>query len=308
MSHLIETEAFVAVAETGSFTAAGDKLGISGSYASKLVSRLETELGVRLIHRTTRKLALTEAGRLFHQRTAEALGQIEDAQRNIETLGQGLRGQLRISLPTNLGLVWLARPIANFVHQHADLSVDIVYLDRVVDLIAEGFDMAIRVGELPDSSLIVRRLVQADRILVASPSYLERHGRPQTPAELADHECLLYSYNHSPTSWRLRRGDERVEVSVRGRFVANSGASLVEAAACGLGVLYVPEFHVAAALDEGRVVRVLPDWAHAVPVQVVHPSARFVPNKVRALVDYLVDALREPPWTRAPGSEHVLGR
>jgi DNA-binding transcriptional LysR family regulator len=298
MSRVVETEAFVTVVRAGSFTAAGERLGISSSYASKLVSRLENRLGVRLLHRTTRKLALTEAGERFYAECDEAFGRIEQATKRLEANSEAPRGQLRVSLPTNLGLVWLSKALSNFVQRHADLTMDMVYLDRHVDLLDEGFDLALRIGELPDSSLIARRLLQIDRILVAAPAYIETFGAPQSPADLVDHDCLVYSYSRVPRLWSVvhtSTGEKR-EVAVNGRLIANSGIALAEAASCGIGITQLPESHVANHLAQGRLKRVLPDWSSPVPLHAVYPSARFVPSKVRMLVEFLADELREPPW------------
>ena len=203
-------------------------------------------------------------------------------------------------MPTNLGLVWLSRALSQFIVAHPQLTLDIVYLDRHVDLIGEGFDLAIRVGELPDSSLIARRLLHANKLVVASPSYLEAHGHPESPEQLSEHDCLVYSYDREPTTWVLQRQSEQEietrQVQVTGRVVANNGLALSEACACGVGIAFLPEFHTAQHLQDGRLVRVLPEWAQETRIHVVYPSARFVPSKVRILVDYLVEQLREAPW------------
>ena len=298
MGNLVETEAFVTVVRAGSFTAAGDKLGISSSYVSKLVTRLESRLGVRLLHRTTRKLALTEAGQTFYSECDEAFGRIEEATKHIEANSDSPRGELRVSIPTNLGLVWLSRALSNFVHRHANLTMDLVYLDRHVDLLDEGFDLAIRIGELPDSSLIARRLLQIRRVLVASPSYLSEHGSPESPEELKNHDCLVYSYSRVPHAWTMINDQtkEETEVLVKGRLVANSGFALAEAATCGVGITFLPESHIANHLSDGRLVRVLPEWSNQVPMHAVFPSGRYIPSKVRILVEYLAEKLHEPPW------------
>ncbi|MEM7159664.1 MAG: LysR family transcriptional regulator [Myxococcota bacterium] len=299
MGNLVETEAFVTVVRAGSFTAAGDSLGISSSYVSKLVTRLENRLGARLLHRTTRKLALTEAGQTLYSECDEAFGRIEQATKHIEASSGSPRGELRVSIPTNLGLVWLSRALSNFVRRHDHLTMDLVYLDRQVDLLDEGFDLAVRIGELPDSSLIARRLLQIHRILVASPSYLSERGVPESPQQLQEHDCLVYSYSRVPHVWNLvnDQTDEETEVSVKGRLVANSGIALAEAATCGVGITFLPESHIATHLRDGRLVRVLPGWSNLVPLNAVFPSGRHIPSKVRVLVEYLAEELREAPWS-----------
>lgn len=296
MSRLIETETFVAVVRSGSFTAAADTLNISSSYASKLVSRLEERLGVRLLHRTTRKLALTEAGERFYAECDSALDRIEQAAHAAEALSEGPRGQLRISLPTDLGLAGLSQALSEFIAEHEDLTVDMVYLDRQVDLLDEGFDLAIRIGELPDSSLIARRLVQTRRIVIASPAHVDRCGAPDRPEDLSGRECLAYTYHRAPRQWRMTNGQETRAVTVKGRVITNSSLALVEACASGLGIAFIPEFRAAEHLRDGRVVRVLEDWSQPVPLHAVYPSAHFVPSKVRRLIEYLTKHLRALPW------------
>ena len=301
MSQLIATEAFVTVVEAGSFAAAGERLGISSSYASKLVTRLEDRLGVRLLHRTTRKLTLTEAGAVYHRTCSEGLSLLAHAERDVLALQACPRGRLRVTLPTGLGLTWLAAWLADFACQNPELSLDVVYLDRPVDLVGEGFDLAVRAGQLPDSSLIARRLSRARHLVVASPDYLARAGAVPTPEAMAEHACLLYSGSAAPTRWRLESGDAQRTITVAGPMLANSGAALLQAAIHGLGLAYLPCFHVARALASGAVVRVLPEWSAPIPIHALFPSSRHVPAKVRIFIDRLAEHLAEPPWERELG-------
>ena len=296
MSELVETETFVVVAQEGSFAAAGERLGISSSYVSKLVTRLEDRLGVRLLHRTTRKLTLTESGAIYHEVCAEGLELVARAQDDLAALQATPRGRLRVTFPTNLGLIWLAGWLADFGLENPQLHLEVVYLDRAVDLVGEGFDVAIRAGILPDSSLIGRRLTSACRVVVASPAYLAGAGTPMSPEELADHDCLLYSNNASPSKWRLGAGEDMRVVKVSGRMTANNGAGLVAAAIRGLGLAYLPDFHVGQALAAGELVRVLPAWGSSTPIHVLYPSGRHLPTKTRAFIDSLAAYLETPPW------------
>lgn len=308
MSRMVEVEAFVAVVAESSFAGAATRLGVSGSYVSKLVSRLEDRLGARLLRRSTRRLTLTEAGQRFHADCAEAMARVDDAERVVRAQQATPSGTLRVTLPTSIGLGWLSRAVASFMAAWPAVSLDAVYSDRMVDLIGEGFDVAIRAGRLPDSALVVRRLAMARRRVVASPGYLEQHGWPKTIAELSGHRCLLYSHHRMPSVWQLYRngesdggsGGETASVTVMGPMAANNGTVLADAAACGVGVACLPDFHTTHHLEAGDLVDVFPEWGDPVPVQAVFPSARDLPPKVRVFVEAVAAELSRMPWAR-PG-------
>jgi DNA-binding transcriptional LysR family regulator len=297
MNRLFEAEAFVLVAEKGSFTAASQRLGITPSYASKLVSRLEDRLGVRLLQRTTRKLSLTEPGRAYYARCNDVMQALEEAESEATRLQQAPRGRLRVTLPTTFGSMNLAGPLAEFKERYPDLAIEAIFTDRQVDVLAEGFDVAIRVGDLSDSSLAVHRLTSVDRALCASEEYLARRGSPARPEALTQHECLRYAYHASPSAWRLKGPGEEVTVEVSGSLIANSGAMLLEAAQRGLGVVYVPLSLAAPYLRDGRLARVLPAWGWPIPVNAVFPNTRHLSAKVRTFVDFVAERLRDPPWS-----------
>lgn len=301
MNRLFEAEVFVRVVEDGSLTAAAKRLGMTTSYASKLVTRLEERLGARLLVRTTRKLTLTETGKAYYERCTEAIRGLEEAELLATDSQQAPRGTLRVSLPSAFGTLFVTGAIAEFKARWPALTLELVFLDRQVDLIGEGFDVALRVGELGDTRLIARRLATADRVVCASPAYLEQRGTPREPEELAGHECLLYAHHAVPSRWKLQgpRGD--IEVEVAGHMVANHGAMLVEAAAQGLGVVFVPAFLAAGELRAGRLRCLLPGWRWPMGVFAVYPPAPRVPAKTRALVDFLVERLRTPPWAGVTG-------
>ncbi len=222
--------------DEGSFTAAARRLGVTKSYASKLVSRLEDRLGIRLLHRTTRRLSLTEPGRGYYERCTEAIQTLEEAETEATWLQNAPRGRLRVTLPTAFGVTYLTQPLAEFKARYPDLVIEAVFSDRHVDILEEGFDLAIRAGDLPDTSLIAQRLASADRVLCASEAYLERRGVPQKPEDLARHECLLYAYHLAPGTWNLRGpGEKKIAVEVSGTLVANHAQMLVEAACLGQG-------------------------------------------------------------------------
>lgn len=296
MSHLFETEAFLAVVEEGSFTAAAQRLGVTKSYASKLVVRLEDRLGVRLLQRTTRQLTMTEAGRAYFERCSEAMRAFHEAEAEATELQTSPQGRLRINLPTAFAVGYLAAPLAAFKSSHPSLTVEAVLADRKVDLLAEGFDLAVRIGELPDSSLIARKLTSVHRAIYASPRYLAQRGTPQTPEELTQHDCLLYAYHAVPTMWRLNGPDRDVGIEVSGKLVCNHAEMLVEAACQGLGLVFCPLFLTAPSLRQGRLQRVLSDWCFPLSISAVYPHARHVPAKVRLLVDFLIAHFEKPPW------------
>lgn len=301
MSRLLEAELFVAVVEAGSLTAASRRLGVTTSYASKLVTRLEERLGLSLLIRTTRKVTLTEAGRVYYERSTEALQGLEQAEAMAAELLQRPTGTLRVTLPSGFGAQFVLGALAEFAELYPDLKLELVFLDRQVDLITEGYDVAIRAGDLGDGRLITRKLARAERVICASAEYLGRAGTPGTPEALAEHACLLYAYHATPGRWHMRGPDGEREVEVSGPMVANSGLMLVEAAARGRGLVFVPSFHVAAELQTGRLQRVLPEWGQPMGVFAVYPPTQRVPLKVRVFVDFMVERLREPPWADATG-------
>ena len=296
MSSLSEMEAFLGVVEEGSFTAAARRLGMTKSYASKLVGRLEDRLGVRLLQRTTRALTLTEAGRAYFERCSVAMHALHTAEAEAIELQTGLQGRLRMSLPSAFAVPYLAGPLSAFQATYPQLTIEAILTDRKVDILAEGFDLALRIGELADSSLVARRLASVDRLICASPDYLRRRGSPQQPEDLPAHDCLLYAHHAVPTTWQLRSRERQAAVTVSGKLVSNHGALLVEAACRGLGLVLCPVFLTADALRKGDLVRVLPSWQFPLTVSAMFPNARYVPAKVRLFVDHLVAHFHCAPW------------
>jgi DNA-binding transcriptional LysR family regulator len=271
-------------------------LGVTKSYASKLVARLEDRIGVRLLQRTTRQLTLTEVGRAYFERCSEAMQGLKEAEAVAAELQTSPQGRLRITLPAAFAVSHLAAPLAEFKARYPQLTVEAILADRKIDLLSEGFDLAVRIGELADSSLIVRRLTTVDRSVFASPEYLSRRGTPGQPEELARHECLLYAYHAVPTTWRLKGPDREAAVEVSGTLVSNHADMLVEAACRGLGLIFCPVFFAAPGLRAGRLVRVLPEWRFPLSISAVFPNARHVPAKVRLFVDFLVGHFLHPSW------------
>lgn len=299
MSRVFEAEAFIHVMESGSFTAAADKLGITKSYVSKLVSRLEDRLGVRLLNRSTRKLTVTEAGKAYHEHCAAVLAALEQAEMAATELQMKPRGRLRLTVPSFFGGRHLMVPITSFKTRYPEVALEINFADRRIDLLAEGFDLAIRAGLLYEENLTARRLATAAMFPCASREYIERHGLPQKPEDLAQHECLIYAYETLPDTWPMTDGQREVRVTASGTLVANHAQMLIEAAIAGHGICFLPHFHTYPYLREGKLVRILPQWQRPdlVPVHAVYPTTRHIPAKTRAFIDHVVEYFRIPVWS-----------
>lgn len=299
MSKLSELEIFVSVVDHEGFSAAARALDVSKSHVSKQISRLEDRLGARLLNRTTRQVTLTDGGRAFYERCSQILEELEEAETAVSQMQSSPRGTLRVTVPMSFGLGYIAPAIGDFMSQYPELDVDMHMTDRKVDLVEEGYDLAIRVGKLSDSSLIVRKIAPATGYVCASPAYLEAHGVPQNPEDLVDHDCLLYTYLRTGSTWRLERADGQVaSVEVSGRFRANNGTALVAAACRGLGLVLSPEFICADAIRDGSLQRVLEEWTLSTgAIWALYPHRRHLSAKVRLFVDFLIDQFADqPPW------------
>jgi DNA-binding transcriptional LysR family regulator len=290
-----ELSAFVEVARRRSFVGAAAQLERHVSAVSRAVAALEARLGVRLLQRTTRSVALTEAGRDYYQRGETLLAEFDGAEAAVRDLGASLRGTLRVSAASGSGVIQLAGLVPEFLAAHPHLHLDLQLTNRNVDLIEEGYDLAIRVGALSDSRLVARRLVPNRRVLVASPGYVERHGAPRRIADLQARACLVLDIGTHPQRWKLVRQKANVDVDADGPFRSNNVLALLQVCRGGAGIALLPEFVVAADVHAGSLCRLLPGWAtpeHG--VYAVYPTARFVPAKVRTFVDFIAQRLREP--------------
>jgi DNA-binding transcriptional LysR family regulator len=280
---------FAKVVEMRSIAAAASELGLSAPTVSKALSRLEKRLGARLFNRTSRRLALTEAGRQLGGRAQRLVADAEAAENDLLSQSSTPRGLVRLAAPMSFGLREVAPILPEFLALHQEVSVDLHLSDARVDLIGDGFDAALRLGFLPDSSLIARRLCAAPRYTVAAPAYLKRHGRPSHPAELENHVCFGYAYLANPDIWRFSNaaGDEAT-VRPKGRLRANNGDALMPALLAGLGLADLPEFIVKDALQDGRLERVLYDWlTPQASLYLVTPPGGPRPARVEALADFL---------------------
>jgi DNA-binding transcriptional LysR family regulator len=285
MPNIEDLQTFVAVADTGGVSPAARRLGLPKSIVSRRLSRLEAELGAQLLTRNTRGAALTEAGATFREHAARAVAEIDAARESVSPTGE-LRGLLRVAVPMSLGITHLAPMLARFAAAHPLLQVHVAFSDRFVDLIGEGFDLAIRIGYLQDSVLIARRVGAVAAALVASPGYVETHGAPASLEDLESHPALM----QGTESWRFRDGDKIVIVHPQGKYKADNGIALVEAALAGLGVIVLPEFLAGEHLSSGRLTKLLPQFP--IPeagLYIVRPPGDHPPRKVRVLTDYLLE-------------------
>jgi DNA-binding transcriptional LysR family regulator len=298
MDRLAGIEAFLRVAEAKSFTAAAERLRLSKSLVSRQVAGLEAELGVRLIQRSTRRLTLTEAGERFFQSSQRILAELEEAKQSVSTLQAAPRGRLYVNAPMSFGYLHLAPALPRFLERYPEVEIDIQMNDRFVDLIEEGFDMAVRIGRLADSSLVARRLAPLRRALVASPAYLARHGIPGTPDDLAHHHCLCYSNLTRSEEWRFLRNDGQPwTVEVKGRLRANNGDALRAAALHGLGIANLPSFLVGGDLQAGTLASLLGDYVpQDAAIFAVYPHSRHLSPKVRAFTDFLAELFAPVPY------------
>lgn len=293
---------FAQVVEAASFSAAARTLGLSKSAVSKQVGRLEARLGVQLLHRTTRRLSLTEAGAVFYEGCQRMLAEAEAAERAVTHLAAAPRGHLRLNAPMSFGVLHLSPHLPDLLRRCPELTLDLALNDRLVDLVEEGYDLAIRIGRLPDSSLIARRLAPSRTVLCAAPAYLEAHGIPDRPRDLKRHACLLYSYQADGEAWRLTGPEGAERVAIAGRFRVNNGDALRQVALGGLGIARLPTFIVGDDLRAGRLQRILPDWeiAAEAAVHAVYPATRNLSPKVRAAIDFLAERFGDRPyWDRA---------
>jgi len=292
---------FVRIAETGSLSAAARALGMSKSAVSKKLAGLEERLGAQLINRTTRRLSLTEVGAAFLDRAQRILAELEEAEQAVTQLSSEPRGVLRINVPMSFGILHVAPALAGFRAAYPEVEVGMDLNDRVVDLVEEGYDLALRIADLPDSSLVARKLAPVRRVVAASPDYWARRGKPQRPEELARHDCLIYTYLPSSHEWQFRGADGRaVRVRVAGPLEANNGDALRAAAQAGLGVTLIPTFIVGEAVRAGQLETALEAFEDdPLAVYAVYPHRRHLSAKVRAFVDFLAERFGpEPYWDR----------
>lgn len=289
MDRFSEIRAFVTVAEQGSFVAASERLGLSRAMVTKLVSALEARLGVRLMHRTTRRLSLTSEGESYLGEASALLSELDALDARLSQGATRPAGRLRVTAPVSFGQRFLGTAVTAFHAQHPDIDIELSLNDRRVDLVEEGYDLALRITRMGDSSLIARRLVPVSDVVCASPDYLERRGTPLKPEDLSIHNCLIYTLTDQAGSWAYRdAGGSEHRVRVQGSLRANNGDLLLDAAIRGLGVTQQPRFLLTDALESGQLVQILQDYRWMdLDLYAVYPVRRYVPGKVRVFVDFL---------------------
>ncbi len=295
MSKFGDLEIFARVVGAGSMSAAGRELGLSPAVVSKRLRRLEDRLGTRLLQRTTRQIALTEAGQGFYERVVAILAGVEEAEAFVARRSAVARGTLKVSAPTSFGRMHIAPNLGAFMRENDDLNVNLLLSDDLVDIVGEGFDVAIRIAELEDSSLVARKLAPVRRILCSTPSYLAEHGSPSSLEELQDHNCLTHQVSDT---WRLSGPDGVISFRPKGNLSTNSSEVVREATRAGLGVALRSTWDIGQELASGQLVQVLPEYESStdVAIHAIYPSRQFLPAKVRVFIDYLANLFGPVPY------------
>ena len=297
MDRFKEMQAFAAVADAGSFVRAAESLQVSKTAVSRLIGDLEARLGVRLLHRTTRRLSLTAEGEVFHARCKALTADVEEAEAEVTARAGEAVGLLRLNVPVSFGLMHLAPLWPAFLQQHPKVTLDVTLADRIIDLVDEGYDLAVRIAQLPASSLVSRKIASTRLVLCASPDYLRRHGEPSHPADIARHNVFTYTLLATGDTWNFEGPDGPVEVKVTPRLRSNNGDTCCAAALQHQGIVLQPSFMVGHHLRAGALVEVLPQYRSLeLGVYAVYASRRHVTPKVRVVIDFLVDAFRVCPW------------
>lgn len=289
MNELVDLRVFVEVAKRLSFTDAATSLGINKSAASKAVSRIEDRLGVKLLQRSTRKLSLTEEGNRLFEKSSAAFSSITDAEQEITSNQQQLKGKLRIAAPMSYGLTTLVKLIPDFMAKYPRVTVELHLEDKLSEIIGEGFDLAIRIAELKDSGLVARKLGEIEHITVASGTYLKHHEVPKHPKDLSDHKCLIYTYRSTPRQWiYFDRQGEELSVNVKGVFETNNSLAIRECLLNGLGVALIPEFVVHEDLEAGRLEAILKDYrGFTRNLYAVIPDRKHINAKTKAFIEFI---------------------
>lgn len=299
MMDLNEILVFARVVKTGSFVAASRELEMPTSTVSRKVSALEQRLGARLLQRTTRRLRLTDVGQTFYRHATRVVAELEEAELAVTRMQAAPRGLLRVTTPLNFG--FLGPIVASYLERYPEVEVELVCADRIVDLVQEGFDVAVRAGRLADSTLIARSVGALKNVLVASPAFLARQGTPRQPRDLERFDCLAFGAGPDRTRWKLVHSGEVLAVEIGPRVTVNDLDFLQEAALAGVGIALLPVFLCIQALRAGQLRRVLPEWCSPeVPLHAVYPSTRHLSPKVKTFLDHLRQRMTPPPWELGP--------
>ncbi len=290
--------AFIRVVEAGSISGAADGLGVAKSAVSRRLKELEEHLGVELFHRTTRSMNLTDSGRAFYHQSVRILEDVLEAEHATSQAHETLKGSLKIALPSTFGLMHMGPAINEFLQAHPEIEFDLDFNDREVDLIQEGFDLAIRIAKLPDSSLIARRLAPIQFVMCASPVYLERMGMPESPDQLREHQCLVYSLLRDYEYWYLTDSTgKEIRIKINPYLKASTGEFLKDAAVEGLGIILLPSFIAYKEIERGALVPILKDYKiPQIDAYAIYPQTRHLSQRVRAFVDFLVKRFEGTPY------------
>jgi DNA-binding transcriptional LysR family regulator len=301
MDMLNGMQLFTEVVRANSFAGAGRKLGMVPSSVSRQINALEQTLGARLLNRSTRKLSLTEVGRLYYEKAMRVLSDLDDANLVVSELSESPRGTLRVSAPVAFGRLYLAPALSQFLTRFPELSVDLTITDQIIDMVEEGTDVAVRIGVLQDSNLVARKLASSRCVICASPIYFEHHGTPQRPEELAHHNCLTYKFVSGPVTWTFRGADGLQHVKVTGNLQVNSVDALEAAASHGTGIVLLPIWSVMSLLRSGKLKTALREYTvcygHGETekgIYAIHPHRQHVSPKVRAFLDFMVEYFENP--------------
>lgn len=299
---------FSRVIETGSFAKAAESLGMSQPTVSKAITRLEQRLGTTLLYRTSRRFSLTPAGEAARERAARILVEGETVEAEASEQAVTARGTIRLTIPISFGLKYVSPLILEFLERHPEIHIEVLMTDECIDLVALGFDLALRIANLPDSSLRFRKLCLVRRPLVAAPAYLAQHGHPRHPQELEQHSCLFYTHLPLPDLWHFRHATQgECTVTVRGRMKSNNSELITHALVAGKGLGLQPEFNVWDALGQGKLVEVLPDWRIPdIHVNVVTPPGALRPLRVKLLIDFLAKRLAAAPWAHQAAADRPV--
>jgi DNA-binding transcriptional LysR family regulator len=294
MDRFTVMETFICVVETGSFSAAARRLNVGQPAVSKSIAALEERLGVRLILRSTRGLTPTEAGQHYYERAKRSVEEANEAEGVARGTGKGLSGKLRVSAAVTFSRLHIIPRLSTFLNAHPDLQIDVRLDDQHIDLVEQGIDVALRMGTLPDSSMTARHLAQAQRYVLATPRYVHMHGAPNTPAELAQHEAVVYSPNGGTTAWDFQHGDTAVSVMVNGRLLVSAAEGVRAAVLADMGIAIASEWMFAAEIQRGEVQTLLRDWTlPPIDVWALFPTGRMVSAKARAFADFVEETLKE---------------
>ena len=294
MDKLTSMKVFCRVVARENFSQAARDLRLSPAMVTKHISFLEKDLSIRLLNRTTRRVSTTEAGKRYHQHCLHLLSDIEEAEASLYEMGSKPSGLLKLSCPIDFGVLCLAPAIAIYLNRYPEVKIDIDYQDRKVSLVEEGFDMAIRIGKLDDSSLVAQRIMPSKVVCCASPAYLQSHPPLKTPDQLKEHNCLTYAYSSTNNEWQFHNDREQHSIKISGRLNSNNGRASVAAAILGVGIILKPEFMVREYLDDQKLVQLFPEYkVSASNVYAVYPHRQFMPAKISSFIAFLKEYFSE---------------